>query len=126
MPGAIPHIIAGFALFIIGRYYFKDYFNENDKSIKLFLLAFACISFSIIPDFPLIIYYLTYAWSSICDIYPYHDLLHIILFIIAFFGLFVIKFFSHIKIKPIWIMGMWAILLHITMDLVIPEIGIWI
>jgi membrane-bound metal-dependent hydrolase YbcI (DUF457 family) len=125
MPGAIPHIIAGAALFIIGRYYFKSYFNKDDKSIKLFLLAFVCISFSIIPDFLLTIYYTTYAFSF-CDILPYHNVLHIILFIIALVGLLAIKFFLDTKNKPIWIMGMCAILLHITMDLSLPDISIWI
>lgn len=125
MPGAIPHITAGVALFFIGRYYFKNYFNQDDKSIKLFLLAFVCISFSIIPDFLLIIYYTTYSFSF-CAILPYHNLLHIILFITAIVGLLVTKFFLNIKSKPIWIMGMWAILLHIIMDLSIPDISIWI
>jgi len=58
MPGAIPHLIAGFALFIIGRYYYKNFFNENNKSIKLSLLLFASLLFSISIDFLLILYYL--------------------------------------------------------------------
>jgi len=131
MPGAIPHIIAGFALFFIGRYYYKNFFNENDKSIKLSLLLFTSLLFSIITDFLLILYYLNltneFSWSSKSDVLPYHNLLHIILFIFALVGLIAIKYFSHIKNKPIWIMGMWAIILHITMDLFLPDItSIWI
>lgn len=125
MPGAIPHITAGTVLFIIGIYYYKNYFKDENKSIKPFLLAFTCIFFSIIPDIFLIIYYTTYAFSF-CSILPYHNLLHIILFITAIVGLLAITFFLNIKNKPIWTMGMWAILLHITMDLSIPDISIWI
>ncbi len=131
MSGIIPHIIAGFALFIIGRYYYKNYFNENDKYIKLSLLLFVSLLFSIITDFLLILYYLNltndFSWTSKSDVLPYHNLLHIILFIFELVGLIAIKYFSHIKNKPIWILGMWAIILHITMDLFLPDItGIWI
>ncbi len=128
MPGAIPHITAAFTLFIIGRYYFKNYFTENNKYKKLLLLGFTCLLFSTIPDIFLIIYYITntFSWTSFCAIVPYHNLMHIILFIIGFFGLIFIKFFTNIKSKPIWIMGMWALLLHITMDLLIPDTSIWI
>ena len=131
MPGVLPHIIVGFALFIIGRYYYENFFNENDKSIKLSLLLFAILLFSIITDFLLILYYLNltneFSWSSKYDALPYHNFLHIILFIFALVGLIAIKYFSHIKNKPIWIMGMYAILVHITMDLFLPETtSIWI
>ena len=125
MPGAIPHIIAGFTLFIIGKYYYKNFFNEGNKSKKLFILLFICLSFSFIPDFLLIIYYTTYSFSF-CGIIPYHNLLHIILFIIATIVLLVIKFFLNIKSEPIWTMGLLAIIIHPIMDLIIPDTGIWI
>jgi len=57
MPGAIPHLIAGSAMFIIGRYYFKNYFDGDDKTKERFLLLFVCLSFTFIPDFFLILYY---------------------------------------------------------------------
>lgn len=118
MPGAITHLIAGFTLIIIGRYYFKNYFNENNKFKKLISLGFSCIFFSIIPDIFLIIYYITnkFSWLSYCAILPYHNLIHVILFIFGIVALLFIKFLTNIKSKPIWIMGMWALLLHITMD----------
>ncbi len=128
MPGAIPHITAGISLFIISVYYYKNYINENKKFIKLFLLAFACISLSIIPDSILILYYSTkeFSWSSFQDTLPYHNLLHLILFIIAFFSFFIIKFFFNIKNKPIFIVGIAAIILHITIDIFLPGFNLLI
>jgi hypothetical protein len=34
MPGIIPHLIAVSMMFIIGRYYFKGYFDPVNKSNK--------------------------------------------------------------------------------------------
>ncbi len=125
MPGAIPHIIAGFSLFIISIYYFKNYINEKNKSVKLFLFLFTCIIFSIIPDFFLIIHYVTYLYPF-NYILPYHNLLHLILFLTALITLIFIKSFLKIKNKPIWFMGILSILLHISMDLLIPDNNLWI
>ena len=125
MPGALLHITAGLTLFIIGKYYFKSYFNQEDKYRKLFLLAFVCVTFSIIPDIMLIIYYTTHLYTF-CTFIPYHDSLHNIFFIISVIGLLFINFLSNIKNKPIWIMGMLALLLHTTMDLFVPDISMWI
>jgi hypothetical protein len=125
MPGFLPHLIAGCAMFIIGRYYFKSYFDESEKAKKLFLLAVVCLSFSFIPDFFLIIYYTTHV-LSFCDFLPYHDLLFFISGPIAIIGLLILKFGVDIKTKPVWIMGMWCILLHVTIDLFIPDMSVWI
>jgi hypothetical protein len=125
MPGPILHLIAGSAMFIIGRYYFKSYFDEPDKAKKLLLLAGVCLIFSIIPDFFLIIYYTTYIFSY-CELLPYHDLLFFISGPIAIIGLLILKFRVDIKAKPVWIMGMWCILLHVTMDLFIPDMSLGI
>ncbi len=125
MPGAIPHIIAGFSLFIISIYYFKNYINEKNKSVKLFLFLFTCIIFSIIPDFFLIIYYLTYLYPF-NYILSYHNLLHLILLLTALITLIFTRNILKIKNKPIWIIGILSILLHITMDLLIPDNNLWI
>jgi Ca2+/H+ antiporter len=125
MPGAIPHIIAGLSLFIISTYYFKNYINEKNKSVKLFLLLFTCIIFSIIPDFFLIIYYLTYL-HPFNYILSYHNLLHLILLLTALITLIFTSNILKIKNKPIWFMGILAILLHITMDLLVPDNNLWI
>lgn len=124
MPGALSHLIAGSAMFIIGRYYFKSYFDEPEKAKKLLLLAVVCLIFSVIPDFVLIIYYTTHV-LSFCELLPYHDLVLLISGPIAIIGLLILKFGVDIKTKPVWIMGLWCILLHIAMDLFIQEHGIW-
>jgi len=125
MPGAIPHLIAGFSMIGIGRYYFKSYFDDDYKSKKLKLLVFTCLLFSFIPDFVLIIYYTTYIlpFNTMCS---YHTLVHLFLVPITIVLLFAIKYKTEIKSKPIWIMGMWSILLHITMDFLIEDTGILI
>lgn len=125
MPGVISHLIAGCAMFIIGRYYFKSYFDEPEKAKKLLLLAVVCLIFSVIPDLILIIYYTTHV-LSFCELLPYHDFVFLISGPIAVVGLLILKFGVDIKTKPVWIMGMWCILLHIAMDLFAPEHGLWI
>lgn len=127
MPGVIPHLIAGSLMFIIGSYYFKNYFDGDNKTKKLFLLLAVCLSFSILPDFFLIIYYMTYI-LPIEVFLPYHNFVFLISGPIAVVGLVILKYGIDIKTKPIWIMGLWCILLHITMDLLLPHktVGIWI
>ena len=123
IPGALVHLVAGSAMFIIGRYYFKNYFNEGNKFKKQFLLAFVCLFFSCIPDFFLIIYYTTYI-LPFCTILEYHDFVPLLLVPMAIVVLLTLKFLVDIETKPIWIMGMWCILLHITMDLFISDTSI--
>ena len=124
MPGAIPHLIAGCTMFFIGRYFFKNYFDGKDKLKERLLLAGVCLSFSFLPDFFLIIYYLT-------GIFPkenfviFHDLFSLILLPIAIVGLIILKYIVNTKRGPIWIMGCFCILLHITMDFFIEETGVW-
>jgi len=125
MPGALPHITAGFVMFIIGKYYFKSYFNEDNKFKKLILLAFVCILFSSITDIFLIAHYSTHILPY-CTMLPYHNLLHLIFFAIAISVILILKYLGDIKQKPILFMGMLCILLHIVMDLLIPDTGIWI
>jgi len=124
MPGAIPHLIAGSAMFIIGRYYFKSYFDGNDKVKERILLLFVCLSFTFILDFFLIIYYTTHT-ASFCDFLLYHDFLHLISGPMAIVGLLILKFVVDIKTKPVWIMGLWCMILHVIMDYFIPDFGIW-
>ena len=120
MPGAIPHLIAASAMFIVGRFYFKRYFDDPDKSWDVLILAVVCLLFSFLPDFFLIIYYTTHV-LPFCDFLPYHDLLYLISGPIAIVGLLILKYRVDIERKPIWIMGMWCILLHIVMDFFIPD-----
>jgi len=125
MPGAIPHIIAGCSMFLVGRYYFRTYFDDDYKYKKRFLLAAVCLLFTFIPDFVLITYYTTHI-LPFDTMWPYHTLVHLLLIPIALVFLFTLKFFVNFKRNPIWIMGMWAILLHVAMDFIIPDTSIWI
>ena len=125
MPGALPHLIAGCAMYITGRYYFRSYFDGDDKVKERLLLLFICLSFSILPDFFLIIYYTTYIFP-IEVFLPYHDFVFLISSPLAIVALLILKYVVDIETKPVWIMGMWCILLHISMDLFLPHNTVWI
>jgi membrane-bound metal-dependent hydrolase YbcI (DUF457 family) len=119
MPGIIPHAIAGCTLFIIGRFYFKHYFDGDENKHKRILLFIGCLFFTFIPDFFLAIYYTTHLFPR--DVLmPYHILTSLALLPIAIGGLIIFTL-SNTKYKPIWIMGMLAILVHITMDMIIQN-----
>lgn len=122
MPGLIPHLIAGISLYFMGIFYFRSYFKENNNKI---LLAVVCITFSIIPDVFLGIYYTTNL-LSFKTLLPYHVFTHIILTPIAIiiFTILLLRFDT--KRKPIWIIGILALLLHIVMDLLMHETNLFI
>ena len=125
MPGAIPHLVAASAMFLIGIFYFKNYFKGKDKLKEKLLLAFICLNFTFIPDVILIIYYLTRIYPK--EIFePYQILFVLILIPISIVSLIIIKYVINTKKEPIWIMGFLCILLHITMDSFIEEINVWI
>jgi hypothetical protein len=125
MPGAIPHVIAGCAMFIFGKYYFKSYFEGDEKANERHLLLIVCLTFTFVPDFLLIIYY-TLGINPTYRIFFYHDLIHFIMVPIAI--IYIIVLYDRIDEKrvPIWIVGMMCIILHVIMDLIIPDYGIWI
>jgi len=123
MPGLIPHLIAGTALFFVGIIYYRSYFKGNNKN-KL-LLAFVCLAFSIIPDIFLGIYYTTHL-LSFNTLLPYHVFTHLILTPIAIIAFVILLIRFDTKRKPIWIMGIWALLLHIIMDVLIQETNMFI
>lgn len=125
MPGALPHLLAGCSIYIIGRYYYKNYFGGDNKTKERILLALTCLFCSFIVDFVLIFYYIThfYSFDYLC---PIHSFVHFLFLIFAIISLFILIVIENIKRKPILIMGMWAIILHVTMDIFIPDTGIWI
>ena len=125
MPGALPHLLAGSAMFIIGRYYFRRYFDGDNKTKELILLAIVCLICSLLPDIILVIYYTTHI-SPFETLLPYHDFLHLIFTPIAIAILLTLKYIVNTKRGTIWVMGLWAIILHIIMDLFIQEHGVWI
>ncbi len=121
MPGLIPHLIAGFSLFSIGRLLLKSSLSDSQKIKEQTLLLFICVLTSVIPDIIFGIYYTTNLLSY--DVLlPYHIKLHYILtpiFIIIFIFLTSIN----PKRKLIWIMGINAIIIHVVMDQFIEEEG---
>ncbi|UCG70124.1 MAG: hypothetical protein JSV09_03670 [Thermoplasmata archaeon] len=125
MPGAIPHFVAGCVMFILGKYYFKSYFEGEDKVRETYLLLLVCITFSFVPDFLLIIYYAKGIFPS-HRIFFFHTFVHFIMVPIAIIYLIALKDRIDKKRVPIWIMGMLCIILHVILDLLIPDYGIWI
>jgi len=124
MPGVIPHLLAGIAMAILGRFYFKSYFDGKEKIKEKILLVIVCLIFSVIPDIFLIIYYSTKIFSKEFFL-PLHDTVYIIIGPIAIFFLILLKYGIELKTKPIWIMGFWSILLHLIMDFFISEFNLW-
>ena len=122
MPGVFVHLIAGSAMFFIGRYYFKNYFDGKHKKKERLLLAAVCMSFSLIPDFFLGIYYTTHI-LPFDFLVKYHIFAHLIFSPIAIAVLLILKYLVNTNRDPVWIMGLWCVVLHIAMDLFIQEIG---
>jgi len=119
MPGAIPHLITGSVLYLIGRYSFRTYFKGDQKIKKELLLAIVCLTFSLIPDFFLGIYYLVHL-EPFKTLLPYQVFTHLVLTPVAI-GILLPIILVDIKRRPIWIMGASALVLHIIMDLFIIE-----
>ena len=124
MAGLLPHLIAGCALYLIGRYYFKTYFESGNKTKKQLLLAIVCLAFSLIPDIFLGTYYTTHI-LSFDTLMPYQIFAHFILIPIAIIVLIFLIFRFDTKRKPIWIMGIAALALHFIMDLFLEEAGLF-
>ena len=122
MPGVFVHLMTGSAMFFIGRYYFKNYFDDEHKKKERLLLGAVCLSFSLIPDFFLGIYYTTHI-LPFDFLVEYHIFSHLIFSPIAIAILLILKYLVNTNREPVWIMGLWCVVLHIVMDLFIPEIG---
>jgi len=125
MAGLIPHLIAGCTLYLIGRYYYRAYFESDDTTKKQILLATVCLSLSLIPDIFLGTYYTTHI-LSFHTLMPYQIFAHFILIPIAIIILALLLFRFDTKRKPLWIMGIDALALHFLMDLFLQEAGLFI
>jgi hypothetical protein len=125
MPGAIPHLVAGGAMFIIGRLYYSSYFDGKEKFKERLLLAGVCLIFSLIPDFILAIYYTT-NFSEFCTLLPIHNFVHLIFSPVAIIILIILKLKLNVKREPVWIIGLWCIIIHVVMDLIIQEHSFWL
>lgn len=123
MPGLIPHLIAGSVMFIYGRFFYKNYFDG--KANEQVILAIVCLSFSLIPDYPLGFNYIFNIWSF-SYFEQFHILYQVLLTPIVVFLLIILKYRSNTKREPIWIVGLFCIIVHIIMDLFIEETGILI
>ena len=119
MPGLIPHLLAGSILVLIGRVSFRTYFKGDEKLKKNLVLAIICITFSLLPDFFLGIYYLTHLEPP-SVLMPYQEFTHLILTPGAI-GILIPIILLDKKRRPIWIMGATALILHIIMDILIIE-----
>jgi hypothetical protein len=119
MPGVIPHLLAGSVLYLIGRVSFRVYFKGDQKLKKELLLVVVCLTFSLIPDLFLGIYYLTQLEPK-SVLMPYQIFTHLILTPVAI-GVLLLLFLFDTKRRPIWIMGASALAIHIIMDLLIIE-----
>lgn len=124
MPGVIPHLLAGFAMFFVGLFCFRTYFADKDVSEKLLLLVI-CLVFSCVPDFFLGLYHVFHVLSFEVLV-PYHIFFHLIFTPISIVVLLLLKFKIDVKRKHIWVMGFSCIILHIIMDLIIHEGGMWV
>lgn len=125
MAGALTHLAAGFILFIIGYYVFKSYFKGENKTKDILVLLFVCLGFSIIPDFFLIIYYITYI-SSFEEFLYYHYFINIIIIMIVIISPFLIKYNVKKESRPIFIMAISSLTFHIIMDLLVEETSLWL
>lgn len=123
MPGVLPHLMAGIVLYFIGRIYFKDYFKNKIR--KRVFLVVVCLSFSLLPDVFLGIYYSTHVFSFGTLVF-YHNLISFVFFPIAFILLFLLIFWKSFSSRPVWIMGLFAVVVHVFMDLFIDEFGVFI
>ena len=119
MPGLIPHLLAGSILVLIGRVSFRTYFKGDQKLKKNLVLAIICITFSLLPDFFLGIYYLTHLEPE-SVLMPYQAFTHLVITPISI-GVLIPIILLDKKRRPIWIMGISALVLHIIMDLFIVE-----
>jgi hypothetical protein len=125
MPGFIPHFIAGNAVFLIGSYYIINHTNLDYNLKNKLLLYFICIGCSIIPDFPLGLYYTLHVESYNAMLQP-HEILHYIISPVAILIFIILDLLYPIKKRPFWIIGILCIIIHIIMDALIQETGIWI
>jgi hypothetical protein len=123
MPGVLPHLLTGVMLYFTGRIIFKDYFEK--KPGERVILGVVCLSFSFLPDIFLGAFYTTHILSfEILAIY--HNLMHYVFIPIAFILLVLLIFWKGVSRKPIWIIGLFALGIHIVMDLLFQEFGVLI
>ena len=125
MPGFIPHFLAGHFIFLLSYGILYSYTSLEKTTNNTLLLYSVCIIFSIIPDFPLGLFYILNI-GTFSSLLQYHALLHKIISPLAVSVFIVLSVFNIIRKKQIWIVGVFCIILHIFLDATIEEMGVWI
>jgi len=124
MPGILLHLLAGSVMSVIGRYRYPAFFKGEQKTEERAMLIGACLIFSVIPDAFLGLFYL---YNLPFDtMLSYHILLHAVFVPISLFFLIILKLYVDVKYEPIIVMSFWCVILHIIMDGLIMETGIFI
>jgi hypothetical protein len=123
MPGILPHLAAVFILTYIGLRRYPDYFQGEEETCERYQLFFVVLICSFIPDSILAFHYLT-GISSFDVLARFHSILHFLLMWASIILLLLLRYRIEPKRKPLWVMGSWAILLHVIMDIFIPDSGI--
>ena len=121
MPGILTHLLAGGAIAIIGRIYFRNFFKDNQRFKKNILLAITCLLFSFIPDIFLGIYYTTYILPYHVLGY-YHNLNHLVFSPLITIMLVELSLLDK-KRRIFWILGSTSLIIHLIMDIFITETG---
>jgi hypothetical protein len=124
MPGVLTHLTAGIIIFAFSSLILKKIYNEKYTRLNLFLLGGVCIVFSIVPDFPLGLYYALglFSYDSLLE---YHILVHKIISPVAIVGFLLLRFSVNMKREFIWEIGIFCIIVHVVMDMFIQDHGIW-
>ena len=125
MPGFLPHFIVGNILFFIGWQYTSTLLKKDFTRNEYLLLYVVCLFGSVIPDFPLGLYYL-FNVGSFDSLIMYHIFLHLIISPLAVGVFIILNIIGNVRKKPIWIFGVFSVIIHVLMDAMIEEMGVWI
>jgi hypothetical protein len=125
MPGFLPHFLMGNIIFLFGWQFMKVFSKEQYDKKDYFLLYIVCLIGSLIPDFPLGLYYL-FGISSFESLLQYHITLHLLISPLAVSFFIVLNLIANVRTKPIWLFGVISVIIHILMDATIEEMGVWI
>jgi len=125
MAGLIPHLIAGGILYLVGQYYYQEYFQGEHARQRKLMLGFLCVFFSVIPDVFIGTFYTTHI-LSFDTLMPYQIFAHYVLLPIGIIGFALLAFLIDPKRKPLWAMAFCTLLLHFLMDLLLDEGGLFI
>lgn len=125
MPGFLPHFVIGNIIFLVGWQYLKRFSSEDYLKKDYIYLYAICLICSLIPDFPLGMYYL-FDVSTFEFLVTYHIFIHLIISPLAVGFFIILNVLGIAKKKSFLLLGVFCIIIHIFMDAVIEEMGVWI